>query len=113
MRLPERDIQHADAQTLIVQLHLPESLACFDGHFDAIRIMPAVAQLYVASELARAQFGITGQFSELRQLKFRAPIQPLDAVTLKLDYDASEQSVRFCYQSTRGICSTGLLRSPA
>lgn len=91
--------QSQDAQhyTLTAEMVLPPDNVFFDGHFEGFVLLPAVAQLFIAQQIAEQTWGDLGVFQALRQVKFRDPIYPNTTQQLQLDYDVAKMTLTFRY----------------
>jgi 3-hydroxymyristoyl/3-hydroxydecanoyl-(acyl carrier protein) dehydratase len=64
---------------------LPADLVYFQGHFDELPLLPAVAQLSrIVLPLARTEFPDLGPVRGLRRIRFRRPIGPNRTITIAL-----------------------------
>ena len=87
-------------------------MACLDGHFPALPIMPAVAQIALLQALIREHSGWQPDtISAGKQLKFTRLIQPGDPLAITLQRQAG--TVRFSISHTanadNGPASSGTL----
>ncbi len=86
----------------------PEGLAYFDGHFDGAPVLPAVAQLEaLVLPLCRAAWGDLGAPRRWLRLKFRRPIGPGGALTVRLTRGAGGGVVEFAIACAGEAASTG------
>ena len=112
MKLPDYQIitqsSFESVDSIRVKLSLPENLDFFDGHFDSLPILPAVAQLFIAKKIAEQLMHICGQFNGLKQLKFMSPISPNSDIELQLIYAAKECKLHFEYNLSGKIKSKGV-----
>src|SRR5690606_31909499 len=63
--------ESADAETAVYGLELQDDLCWFEGHFPTLPILPGVAQLHIASLLARRAWNIDVSGRDLSRVKFR------------------------------------------
>ncbi len=107
MKLPEyelvKQIQSADSHSISLKLQLTTDLDFFDGHFEQMAILPAVAQLFMVKKFADRYLNVTGHFVGLRQLKFKAPITPLTDTEVLIEYRVEQGKLLFTYTSL-GAC---------
>ena len=79
--------------TFEVGFHVPEDSVYFDGHFPSLPILPGVVQV---TEIALKQIGqVWPRLTEptnVRRLKFLAPVMPNAELTLVLERDGSDVS---------------------
>lgn len=90
-----------------VELPLDASLAVFDGHFPQAAILPGVAQLDWAVQLAREAFAIPSRFLRMEALKFQRVARPGDTIHLQLDWQAERCTLLFRYTSVHGPHASG------
>jgi hypothetical protein len=93
------------AATLQVHAHL----RVLDGHFPEAALVPGVAQLDWAAELAGRCFALPPKFLRAEQLKFQMPIQPPLQVELTLEWQEQAGQLHFRYASALGQHSSGRL----
>lgn len=102
--------QANDIKSIKVELKLTHELVYFDGHFDQMAILPAVAQLYFVKQLAsKYLLAVDAVFYAMRQLKFKSPIAPNTTLELMLQYDAKLLKLEFEYKTGETIKSKGVL----
>lgn len=109
-RLPRVLQQENIGAGLKLQLELTPDLACFDGHFPTLPILPGVAQLDWAVHFATTLLGTPGEFRGMDAIKFQKIMQPGLVVDLQLDYLPEKQQVQFRYQSAAGVHASGRIR---
>jgi len=97
-----RDATHAK-----VELPLDASLAVFDGHFPQAAILPGVAQLDWAVQLAREVFAVPRHFLRMEALKFQRVARPGDVVRLDLEWHPERVTLVFRYTSVHGPHASG------
>ena len=90
-----------------VELPLEPSLAVFDGHFTQAAILPGVAQLDWAVQLAREVFPVPSRFLRMEALKFQRVARPGDLIRLDLDWQAERGMLVFRYTSVHGPHASG------
>ena len=95
--------------TVQFSLMLTAELDYFDGHFENMPILPAVAQLFMVNKLAEKYTPINGGFTALRQLKFKSPITPNDEIKLTISYLRSRGQLTFEYSAMEQLKSKGTL----
>lgn len=81
----------------------------FEGHFPQGPVLPGVAQIKWAQDLAAHYLGITGHFSGMQTIKFKEIVQPNATVRLELSYDNARECLQFRYTSASGEHSQGRL----
>lgn len=71
-------------QRVELDLHLPEQLLFFRGHFENFPVLPGIVQLHWAVQYARRHFDLDGLYPRTFMVKFRDLIRPGEALTLSL-----------------------------
>lgn len=97
---------HANG-SIVLRLYLAEDLSLFAGHFPGLPLLPGVAQVHWAAELAGTRLALTGRFSRLVNLKFQKPILPGCELDLALSWDAGRRQLAFNYASAAGCHASG------
>lgn len=90
-----------------VELPLDASLAVFDGHFPQAAILPGVAQIDWAVQLARDAFVLPARFVRVEVLKFQQVARPGDVIRLELEWQAERGTLTFRYVSGHGQHASG------
>lgn len=90
-----------------VELPLDASLAVFEGHFTQAAILPGVAQLDWAVQLAREVFPLPPRFLRMEALKFQRVARPGDLIHLDLEWQAERSTLVFRYTSEHGPHASG------
>jgi hypothetical protein len=89
-------------------VQLPNDLVFFRGHFDAVPILPGVAQLIaIVLPTARRRFPDLGALRRLRRVRFRRPLLPGETVAVVVHRD--EREVRFELRVGAVIATQGTL----
>lgn len=91
----------------LAELDVHAALLVLDGHFPAESILPGVAQLDWAANLARECFPMPLRMARIEVLKFRRAVQPGTRVKLALNWDAETGTLSFRYTSAEGEHSSG------
>jgi acyl-CoA synthetase (AMP-forming)/AMP-acid ligase II len=92
---------------LIVRCRIPPQLIYFDGHMEGRPILPGIVQVHWAEAFARRWLPVAGRFECLEKVKFQKVILPHYDVWISLDYDPSSRKLNFCFESERGVHSSG------
>ena len=103
------NIHRADnQQTVTAECLLAQDMACFNGHFDNLPIMPAVAQI----EMIRALMQAAGRNTEITggtKLKFSGLIQPGDHLFIQLRSSVPNK-VDFIVKKQSEVVTKGVLQ---
>lgn len=101
------EVQREDAgATLLVEARVPKDLVFFDGHFPGRPVLPGFVQLHWVAELAREHLGVSLVCSRIEALRFREPLRPDDAFSLRI---ASGDGLRFAFRRGDRTVSEGRL----
>lgn len=76
-------------------LFVSQKCSFFDGHFPEFKLLPAVGQFALLSHLAEKYFGIAGDVSRIRRMKFSLPILPDSLIRIDLEFIESRNEVSF------------------
>lgn len=108
-RLPQiMSLEKTDGQVEL-QLNITKELIYFQGHFDEVSILPGVAQLDMAIQLASEYLEINkSQIGNISQIKFTHPIKPNTTLSLNIKATANEFSFR--YYNDKRTYSIGKLK---
>jgi 3-hydroxymyristoyl/3-hydroxydecanoyl-(acyl carrier protein) dehydratase len=90
-------------------LDIDAGLQVLDGHFPQAPLVPGVAQIDWAIELARRCFEMPPHFVRADTLKFQRPMTPGLRVDLVLRWDAPNTALSFRYESPAGVHASGRL----
>lgn len=90
-------------------LRLSPELPYFLGHFPDQPILPGIAQVHIAAQLAERLWPDWRAGTHLSKLKFKRVLAPEQSITLHLARDGAY--VKFRYTSVRGEVSEGELRA--
>ncbi len=93
--------------TLSLLLHVTEDVHWFTGHFPDKAVLPGVAQVHWAVELAKCIVSTPNTFSSVSNVKFKKMIFPNDRTVLTLLINEVKNTVSFTYKSEGIIFSTG------
>jgi hypothetical protein len=108
---PEINLRRRDdlqpAQHAEFDVRWPGNLRYFVGHFPDTPILPGVAQVHWAINIARTIFTMPTNFHSMQALKFQHVILPDQLTLLKLDYDERKHSLSFSFTSTTKQYSSG------
>jgi len=90
-----------------LSLSIPPHLVYFDGHFDAVAIVPGVVQIHWAMHYGQRYLALAGRFARMEAIKFKELLQPGQALQLRLRYSAARQKLDFCYYADDTEFSSG------
>ncbi|MCS4230746.1 acyl-coenzyme A synthetase/AMP-(fatty) acid ligase [Stenotrophomonas maltophilia] len=96
-----------DATTARLALLLAPELMAFEGHFPGVAVLPGVAQVDWAIQLAREAFDLPPRFLRMDALKFQQVARPHDVLQLHLDWDPVRCVLGFRFSSDHGIHASG------
>nr|CAM74157.1 thioester dehydrase family protein [Magnetospirillum gryphiswaldense MSR-1] len=100
---------HAMDSGIALDLYLDPDLLWFRGHFPQLPLLPGVVQLDWALLLAGRHLGLTAQYTDRFQVKYKAGLFPGDHVTLVLRHDVAKGRLGFDYRRDGVTCSNGSL----
>ena len=98
-----------DTECVRITLRVPIELRWLEGHFPEDPILPAVVQVREALGFVRDNWPDLPGLLRIKRAKFRRPIRPLDALTLKLRRKERSPHVTFEYSRDSEVCSGGNL----
>jgi len=101
------EVEQVDRK-LVMQLHVPENLVFFAGHFPTQPVLPGVVQIHWVGELANFLFDLDG-FQALKNIKFNSMVMPDNKISLSLEYKEDQQILRFAFSSVSDKFSSGAL----
>ncbi|MBR5933383.1 MAG: hydroxymyristoyl-ACP dehydratase [Treponema sp.] len=85
-----------------LEYYIGEECDFFNGHFPEIHLVPAVAQIDMASYFSQKYFGTTRFIQSAKRLKFTCPVKPNVWVRMSLKYSAEKNSVTYKLTSADG-----------
>lgn len=100
----------ADARSLSCQVVVPADMPVLRGHFPAAPIVPGVALVGWAVELARAHELVDGRLAAIASAKFRRLVRPGMRLTARLQASARGGPLHFEYLSGSETVAVGRLR---
>jgi acyl-coenzyme A synthetase/AMP-(fatty) acid ligase len=106
---PRKELLEKDEKRVLLALEASPELVYFDGHFPQTPILPGVAQVEWAVEIARENFALPLQFRGIHALKFQRVIRPAMPFSLEMQHDPAKNSVSFRYFSAEGNHASGKL----
>src|SRR5450830_36424 len=93
--LPEQTLVQRSETQVVLQLHVPEDLLYFQGHFPETPILPGIVQVNWAWELGRQYFDLPPHFLGMQALKFQCVILPGASVMMELEHDREKNALAF------------------
>ncbi len=97
------------AGSLICEVFAPTDMPVLQGHFPEAPIVPGVALVGWAVELARAHQLVEGRCAAIASAKFRRLVQPGTRLTARLKASARGGPLHFEYQSGGETVAVGRL----
>ncbi|WP_233161413.1 MULTISPECIES: AMP-binding protein [unclassified Achromobacter] len=94
-------------------LDVPLDLRQFDGHFAATPVVPGVAQIDWAMNLARRDLSAELRFHGADALKFQRLMRPGDRVALALRWEPARGRLYFEFRAGDQACSSGRILTQA
>jgi 3-hydroxymyristoyl/3-hydroxydecanoyl-(acyl carrier protein) dehydratase len=107
--LPEVLEERPDEGGVTVELHVPESLAFFPGHFPDTPIVPGVVQIQWAMHFARVCLGLDLPFGHMEVIKFKELMQPGERLSLRIRYQPGALKLQFSFRDGEREFSSGRL----
>ncbi|MCR5724120.1 MAG: hydroxymyristoyl-ACP dehydratase [Treponema sp.] len=83
------------ADSVVLQVKIPTSCDYFDGHFPAMKLLPAVAQIDIITLYAAEYFGIPRPIGSVKRFKFSDKIFPETEILVSISYNSEKKSVTF------------------
>jgi 3-hydroxyacyl-[acyl-carrier-protein] dehydratase len=92
------------------EIGVPASCPYFEGHFPGNPLLPAVAQLALAEQLAARAFGGGKTLIGIANIRFRLPVGPEDHLEVQLELAAQEGVLQLAiHRAGARVCSGELL----
>lgn len=82
-----------------LRVSFPGDADYFKGHFQAVPILPGVAQIHWAMKFAEDHFGIIPHVTAMKAVKFSHVISPDTDVTLKLTLSDQRSKLTYAYSN--------------
>jgi acyl-CoA synthetase (AMP-forming)/AMP-acid ligase II len=106
-KLPQVLNVETAANSVRLDLKVPEDLLYFSDHFADFPVLPGVVQLAWAEHFGKLFFVIDQPFSNMEAIKFTDIIKPGDRLTLALEWKDATGKLYFNFSSERGNHSSG------
>jgi 3-hydroxyacyl-[acyl-carrier-protein] dehydratase len=97
----------SESTHIAVDLHIPDTLDHFTGHFPQYPVLPGVVQIDWAIGIAHRYFLFSTSFKALENIKFQALILPNTDITLGLRWDKNKAALHFSYSKNQRTYSSG------
>lgn len=107
----DRQILSLDARDGVVtgRVRIPEDAPCFEGHFPGHPILPGVAQLRLAADIAADAYGARVRIRGLRRVKFTSPVLPGAELDVRIEAAPGSPRLLWTFRGARGEVSSGEL----
>ena len=93
MKSKNFNLKHKKENIFIAEVFISEDLPFFDGHFENLKLLPAVAQIKIALDIAKEIFETDFAVQKLSKVKFINMIYPNTKVNIEGHY--SNDSLSF------------------
>lgn len=101
-RLPQTLAIDGDAKSCEARLRVPQDLGFLEGHFPGAAVVPGVALIGWAEQIARDHFAVTGEVRDIERVKFNTPVQPGHELVLRLVHDDVRHRIGYRFRSPGG-----------
>ncbi|MDR1994335.1 AMP-binding protein [Azonexus sp.] len=102
-----RELPAQGDENLRCAIEVPLDLAYFSGHFPGVPVVPGVAQIGWAVDIARQKLFPDLQCRGMEVLKFQKLLRPGDTAELSLRWNAGNAKLYFAYTLKDEPCSSG------
>ncbi|MBQ0162686.1 MAG: hydroxymyristoyl-ACP dehydratase [Treponema sp.] len=100
--LEEEKVISQEENSVVLEYFIPEKCDFFDGHFPEIHLVPAVAQIDMATYFSKKYFGTSRYIQSAKRIKFTSPVRPNSTVQMSLKYNPEKSSVTYKLVSADG-----------
>ncbi|MFY2826546.1 hypothetical protein [Ruegeria sp. MALMAid1280] len=107
--LPPYRIATLEGPHAILSLNVVPELTCLQGHFPEKPIVPGIALLDWAVQLADQVFGCGRAVGGVRNLKFKKVVEPQAHLELTLEHQPERDRVKFTIASAFGEHASGIV----
>ncbi|WP_420583813.1 hypothetical protein [Ruegeria sp.] len=107
--LPPFKIVASEGSHAVMSLDVVPELTCLRGHFPDKPIVPGIALLDWAVQLADQAFGCGRAVAGTRNLKFKKVVEPQTLLELTLEYQPERGRVKFTIASAFGEHASGIV----
>lgn len=94
----EIDIIAQNHDTAKIRVKLSPEMAYFAGHFADRAILPGIAQVHIAAQLAYRIWNFRPDKADLARVKFSRVLVPNDEIVIELERDESKARLRFTFR---------------
>lgn len=94
-KIPAEKIISQDENSVVLGLYIPEECDFFDGHFPEIHLVPAVAQIDMATYFCKKYFGLSRFLESAKRLKFSSPVKPNSELKMSLKYNTEKNMMTY------------------
>lgn len=93
--LEEEKIISQEENAVVLEYFIPETCDFFNGHFPEIQLVPAVAQIDMATYFSKKYFGTSRFLQSAKRVKFTSPVRPNSTVKMSLKFNPEKSSVTY------------------
>lgn len=101
-KLNEEKIISQEEDSVVLEYYISEECDFFDGHFPEIHLVPAVAQIDMATYFAKKYFGTSRYLMSAKRIKFTSPVKPNSTVQMSLKFNSEKSSITYKLTSADG-----------
>jgi acyl-coenzyme A synthetase/AMP-(fatty) acid ligase/3-hydroxymyristoyl/3-hydroxydecanoyl-(acyl carrier protein) dehydratase len=107
--IPDEKVLERGDGVLVLEVLIPPECDYFDGHFPAIKVLPAIAQFELVIRLASRYLGTGIHVAKINRIKFSNLIRPGAVLHIKLTLKPPSGAILFVITSPGGrdVYSTG------
>lgn len=91
----EETVLNRSADSVELTFTVPACCDFFDGHFPAYKLLPAVGQFAIIVHFTHKYLNVSPDVTQIRRMKFSAPIEPDAKVQMKLECNRKTNKVSF------------------
>lgn len=93
--LEEEKIISQEENSVVLEYFIPETCDFFNGHFPEIQLVPAVAQIDMATYFSKKYFGTSRYLQSAKRIKFTSPVRPNSTVKMSLKFNPEKSAVTY------------------
>ncbi len=106
--VPQTKITTQDSSSVTLSMEVRPDLTCLQGHFADHPIVPGIALLDWAVQLADQAFRCGRAVAATRNLKFKKIVEPNTRLELRLEHLPEQGRVKFSFASAHGDHASGI-----